>query len=500
MKRIALWLLFVTVVVFAQESQQESSQQAAQLSNTTLLARNAQLAMSSADYRVTAGDVYTLAYAAGTQSVTYVITVDNSYRVRVSNLGVINAAGRTFQQLKTEVETVVSNNYPLSGAQLVITRPSLFKVSIAGEVNVAQEQTAWALARLSSLLDDNNLLTAYSSIRDITITSSSGQRRACDLFKAQRDGDLSQDPYLRPGDAIRINRIDRVVTITGSVERPGAYQLLPGENLSDLITRYASGLTPTADPSRVELVRFVDAEADSGDKLYLSKQNISENYPLKHFDAVMVPSIMDLEPVMFVEGAVQENTGQQRLQNALATAQSNASNRITVQFNQGENYASLLQRNSSWFTAISDTQHAYIIRGEERIPLNINPILYDSNYQSQYFVERNDVLIIPFRQYFVTVAGAVVKPDRYPYIPDRGWDYYVALAGGFVKERNSSDSVEIKDLTGRRMSKTDVITPETTITARTNAGLYYFNQYAPVITTILSIITTSISVALLIGR
>jgi hypothetical protein len=200
---------------------------------------------------------------------------------------------------------------------------------------------------------------------------------------------------------------------------------------------------------------------------------------------------------MFIEGAVQES---RREEDSLINAQTNTSNRITVRFNQGENYASLLQRNAGWFTAISDTRNAYIIRGEERIPLNINPMLYDSNYRSQYFVERNDVLIIPFRQYFVTVAGAVAVPGRYPYIPDREWDYYVALAGGFVKERNSFESVEIKNLTGKRMGKTDAITPETTITAKTNAGLYYFNQYAPVITTLLSIITTFISVTMLINR
>jgi hypothetical protein len=209
-------------------------------------------------------------------------------------------------------------------------------------------------------------------------------------------------------------------------------------------------------------------------------------------------------PVMFVEGAVQEqretNQTQPQLQNALVAAQSNAANRITVRFNLGENYASLLQRNSSWFTAISDTQNAYIIRGVERIPLNINPMLYDSNYRSRYFVERNDTLIIPFRQYFVTVAGAVVKPDRYPYIPDREWDYYIALAGGFVRERNSFESVVIKDISGKVMKKTDAITPETVITARTNAGLYYFKEYAPVLTTVLSIITTFITLNALINR
>jgi protein involved in polysaccharide export with SLBB domain len=414
--------------------------------------------------------------------------VDSTYRVQIANLGVINAAGKTYRQLKTEAEAIVSNNYPLSGAQLVLTQAGFFQVYLSGEVRAAITRPAWALARLSSLVGDD--LTDYSSIRDITVTSSSGESRTYDLFKARRDGDLSQDPYLRPEDKVRVNRVDRVVTIEGAVERPGIYQLLPGEHLKELITRYASNFIPTADPSRMELVRFLEPESDSGDKLYLSAQSVAENYPLRNLDEVTVPSITDLMPVMFVEGAIQGPA-------TLESAESNVANRLPVRFNQGENYSSLVQRNRLLFTAISDTRNAYIIRDEERIPLNINLMLYDSSYQSSYFVERNDVLIIPFRQYFVTVAGAVAVPGRYPYIPDRSWDYYVALAGGFVRERNSWESVAIKDISGKAMRKTDPIMPETTITARTNAALYYFNQYAPVVTSLLSIVTTFISVMLL---
>ena len=127
-------------------------------------------------------------------------------------------------------------------------------------------------------------------------------------------------------------------------------------------------------------------------------------------------------------------------------------------------------------------------------------MLYDSSYRSTYFVKENDVLIIPFRQYFVTVAGAVAIPGRYPYIPDRSWDYYVALAGGFNVDKNARSSVINQEITGRRLNKSDVITPESIITAKTNSFLYYFNQYAPIITTTLSLILTSITLSNLLTR
>jgi protein involved in polysaccharide export with SLBB domain len=463
----------------------------------------AQLALSSPDYRVTAGDVYALSFAAGTVSApssggaagagatSVRIVVDSSYRVPIANLGVVDAAGKTYRQFKREAEAIVSNNYPLSGAQLTLTRPGHFRVYLSGEVAATAIRTTWAMARLSSLLEGS--LTPYSSIRDVTVTSASGRSAVYDLFRAQREGDLGQDPFLRPVDVVRINRAERVAVVEGAVERPGSYQLLPGEHLKELVERYGSGLTPVADPSRIELTRYLDSEDASGDKLYLSALSVADNYPLRHLDVVAVPSFTDLTPVMFVEGAVQGPEG-------LARSESNAANRLTVRFNQGENYASLARRNQGWFTAISDTRNAYVIRGEERIPLDLNPMLYDSSYRSEYYVERNDVLLIPFRQYFVTVAGAVARPSRYPYIPDRSWEYYVALAGGFVKERNAREAVEIKDMGGRRLGKADPITPETTITALTNSGLYYFNQYAPVVTTLLSIVTTFISVTLLVNR
>jgi protein involved in polysaccharide export with SLBB domain len=94
----------------------------------------------------------------------------------------------------------------------------------------------------------------------------------------------------------------------------------------------------------------------------------------------------------------------------------------------------------------------------------------------------------------VTVAGSVKVPGRYPYIPDRDWEYYIALAGGFVPTENSWEKVIITDINGKKLKKTDAITPETTITAPTNAFLYYFNQYAPVITTLLTIISSTITV------
>ena len=78
---------------------------------------------SSPDYLVTTGDVYTLSYNAISTPVKYTIIVDPSYKVRIANLGIIDAKGKTFLELKEEVEEIVVSNYPMSAVQLVLSVP-----------------------------------------------------------------------------------------------------------------------------------------------------------------------------------------------------------------------------------------------------------------------------------------------------------------------------------------------------------------------------------------
>jgi protein involved in polysaccharide export with SLBB domain len=287
-----------------------------------------------------------------------------------------------------------------------------------------------------------------------------------------------------------VDRLERQITLAGAVRRPDTYNLLPNENLRDLIETYGDGFTPLADPSRIELVRYVNSNSTSGDKIALGEAEIADNYPLENYDSIFIPTIVALRPVFFIEGAI-KNT------NENVTGPS-SSFREVVSFNTGETYSSVVRKNTRWFTAESDTANAYIERGTERIPINLNRILYDASFRSETTIEENDLLIVPFRQYFVTVAGAVVSPGRYPYSPDRSWEYYVSLAGGFLPDRNAASRIRMQDLSGKTLRKTDHITPETTITAVTNHGLYYFNQLAPVITTVLSIGTTLISIFMLV--
>ncbi len=429
----------------------------------------ARVAIASNDYVVTAGDVYTLYY----RDSSVLITVDSTYQIRVGGYGIIDARNKKYITLKSQVENLVLKNNPMSGVQFVLSTPAVFKIYITGECKNCQELRINSLTRLSSIYEAYS--TAFSSNRNVEVISCDNLSCHYDLFSASRNGKITENPYLRPNDTINFLRSGRVVNIKGAVERPGQYELLDGENLSDLIESYAHGLLSTADISRIEVTKQIDKNFKSGKKVYLDK--IDNTYILDSYDSVYIPSFSSLKPVMFIEGAVK----------AESDSNLQTSNRITVRFENEMNYAQLVRNYGDYFTAVSDIDNAYIVRDGEILKFDIRRSLYDSSFYSDMQVKPNDVLIIPFRQFFVTVSGSVSSPGRYPYIPDRTYEYYIGLAGGFVKGKNSFGAVKITDINGKSVAKNAFIQPETNINAKTNSFTYYFNQYASIITTFLSL-------------
>ena len=266
----------------------------------------AQLAVSNLDYMVTVGDIYRLSYSLSGSFVSYEIVVDSSYNMRIGNFGIVKAYGKSYIELKKEVESVVLQNSPMSGVQFVLVSPALFTVKITGEVSSTTEKKVWGLTRVSEAI--SNSLTEYSSTRNIKIKAENGKVKVIDLFKAKRNGDLSNNPYVRPGDEIIVQRMERKVSISGEVERPGTYELLPGENLKELVEKYGNGLTEFADLSRIEVFRVKSENSVSGQMMYLNAQDLNDEilttFDVQCYDSVTVMSFKNLKPVVFIEGAV----------------------------------------------------------------------------------------------------------------------------------------------------------------------------------------------------
>jgi polysaccharide export outer membrane protein len=480
-KKIILLLLVQSCVglLFAQETSGKEENNADQVMPQRVI-----LANSVKDYPVTPGDVYTLGYITSGGGRSLDVTVQSDFSLNLGVFGSVTARDLTYRELRDKIEDLVRRSYPGSRPRFIISSTGIFQVYLKGEVQKAQYVTCWGLSRLSEVITGKT--TPYSSFRDVDVVSEEGVARTFDLFKAERFGDIEQDPYVKPGSTVVVKEYKRQVKVYGEVARPGTYQLLRGEGLNELLTRFAGGFTALSDASRIRVLRIVAADnKDDKDGLafYLDAGSSRfREFEPGNLDEVYVPSKKDSLPVVYFEGALDAEQKQ-------GGNKEPGSQKITYRFVEGQMVSSALQELYPRFSAESDLKNAYIVRaGEDKpLPVDIEALIHNYKPENDIELMPYDRVVIPFRQYYVTVSGAVLKPGLYPYMPGRSYKYYVQLAGGTDPQKNVGGHVSITDVNDVVQAPTRIIQPEDKIYADYNNALYHANQWAVLIGTAVSV-------------
>ncbi len=485
-----LSLAFLFVIALTVGSQQQDGSEVAAMSSE--METRISLARAAGDYPVTPGDVYRLSFQRSTEQQTVSVPVASDYTVSLGFFGAIDAQGLTFPELETQVRSVVSAAYPNSFPRLDITAVATFEVLLTGEVKETGFETVPGPRRLSQML--RNQTTSYSSTRNVEIFRASGERITVDLFAARRDGDVENNPYLQPGDRILVPTVDRKVSIRGEVVRPGEYQLLDGEDLEELIQRYGGGLTQTANLEDVRVVTYLEDKDTPAEVRYFSfSRTAIPNIGLKNADIVTIGRTTDNLPVVFFEGAVQTSfaTDDDGIQ-----ASGSLADQLRYQFTPGETLQRAVRQVRRNFLTTADLASAFLIReeGGGRIPIDLSSFLYSEEVIGDVLLHRNDRIIVPFRQYFVTVSGAVSSPGQYPYIPDRTYGYYLGLAGGTNPQRHIGEWPRVRNVEGQRKRSSAVIEPEDNIFFASTNPIYHLSPILGVASTVLSTIAIYLTI------
>src|SRR6056297_894808 len=297
---------------------------------------------------------------------------------------------------------------------------------VKGEVETAGFVNVNGLSRLSSVV--NSRRTSHASTRQVRVVGRDGSSRQYDLFQASRNGDMSQNPYLRPGDTVELRRAERQVSVQGQVYRSGSYQLQPGEQLSELLERYADGLTATALPTEVQITRTGDSPRDNTSSLYvdLTDAEQRENISLSDGDRVVIPSKMQYRPVVYFEGALvpdaelQASAGEA---GSSSTGKTSRYTRIKYSFAPGERLSTALQSMQPNYRLESDLRGAYLVRSDrsETMAVDIESYLLTRQREDPK-LQHGDTIVIPFKQLFVVVSGGVKNPGIYNYLQGRSYE------------------------------------------------------------------------------
>jgi len=453
------------------------------------------LSLSADDYPVTPGDSYRLTYITASTAISVDTVVESDFTVNLSFLGKIPAQGLAFVDLKKKIEQRILSAYPNGSPSITIISNGLFQVRVEGEVIQADYSNAWGLTRISQVV--YNYLTPFSSIRDVEVFSKSGARKQVDLFRAIRFGEKEQDPYVRPGDTVVIYKRDRAVRLSGEIRRPGVYQLLSGEGLKELIEYYGDGFTPLADPSRARLERLI---AD-GDKIAQTAvinltERLDQNIELRDLDTLSIPMKTDYLPIVLLEGAILPDVVQQAKSTASisdkGTSEPTGYRKFAIPIKEGETLYKVLWERRDQIFPDADLANAYVLRKDDNtvIPVDLETLLYSYSPEKDLTLEPFDQLVIPFRQFFVSVTGGVRNPGQYPYVPNKTLNYYLDMAGGIDQELGKITSARVLDRNGRRLPRESFLDPEAKVHVPYSFS-YYFFRYFPIITTSTAAIFTA---------
>ena len=222
------------------------------------------------------------------------------------------------------------------------------------------------------------------------------------------------------------------IRISGLVNKPGSYEVLPNMTLRDLFYQ-AGGLHMQADYDRIELVRIIRVEREDGKivpipveirtihtNLNWQKDESLDEVLINSFDQVFIRANPDfeLQESVFIEGEV-ETPGEY--------------NKIS----KGERLSSLVGR------ANGPTELAYLegaqlnrIGIEQPISIKLHRALRNPNGRFDIKLIEGDRLVIPALTNVVIINGNVLKSGTTVMFEpgNTKFKYYVRQAGGFEKK------------------------------------------------------------------
>lgn len=238
----------------------------------------------------------------GNTSAKYQLTVTREGDIFIPEIGPLSVAGISFEDLKNLIRDTVSSE--LIGTQASVTLGSLRSINIfiLGSANNPGIYNVSALSSLTNALIKSGGVDISGSLRNIKHKRNGETINTFDFYDLLLNGDTSNDSRLMQGDVILIEPIGKTVGIGGEVNRPGIYELIDNENLSDLL-RYAGSTKPKADLSSSEITR-INSSKKSFDMISMDlSKNQNSNFNLINGDVLSIyPLPNNLQKAILIKG------------------------------------------------------------------------------------------------------------------------------------------------------------------------------------------------------
>lgn len=163
----------------------------------------------------------------GHENTAYTATVDREGRVILPDLPPINAAGRTFGDVRTEIAQRVAKVQIGTQAYVSIGTVRQIAVLVTGEVATPGVRTLTGLNTPVDAILLSGGIKKTGSLRNVILVRG-GKRIRLDLYALIGSGAYSSVGALTEGDRIIVPAIGQTVAVAGVVKSQGIFELAPG--------------------------------------------------------------------------------------------------------------------------------------------------------------------------------------------------------------------------------------------------------------------------------
>lgn len=331
----------------------------------------------------------------------WTLTIDRQGRVFIPKIGEIEAWGVTLDQFAERLDTRLSQAYTGYKRKITLGKIRTVRVFVYGEVKSPGGYAVSALATLFNVLYEAGGPTDNGSLRQIKLIRNK-KASPVDLYDFLVRGDKSCDLPLMSGDVIFVPLVGPQATIRGEVKRPGIYELVGDECVSDLI-ELAGGPTAKAYLNRLMLDRVGDNDSRVVMDLDFSDPDGKNDLLLADGDDLSIFSIYAMrQNIVWVTGQVKHPGTFERFDGMT----------ISDLLDKGQlppadvhwERADLFRRTEDGRRAIIAVDLAAIKNGNQILDIPLT----DLDSLHVYSVSDVD------RDRFVYIEGMIQKPGRYP--------------------------------------------------------------------------------------
>ena len=478
------------------------------------------------DYTLDVGDSFKLILT-GNVNDEHELMIQRDGSIAIPQFGKVSLAGKSLKLAEEMVSNMISTSAVGVNSFLSLDKVRDVQVLLVGGINNPGIYTLSGGSNVLGAIDAAGGISRNGSFRNIELKRNGESIYNLDLYDVLVSGDFKTNITLRSGDTIFIHPINFEVAVTGGVNHEAIFEVLPGENLSDLI-RFAGNFSQDYYGYGSIHVRRVDLKSS---KILNVPMTQLDQFILSPRDSVTVPAFKnDLDELkkVKIEGRV-ARPGEYFIEegDTIKSLVERAGGYLPDAYLYG---AALYRKNAleqeKLFSQLrySDTIN-HIISSLGKPNININPSVLDflsEEIRSNQFTGRvmidlynslssanksddlalleGDRIYIPSMQKVVYILGDFGNPINATFDPELSVDEYIKLAGGLKK--SAAKDILIIDPDGKThlfkeslfslRSNIDIY-PGSIIYAQRNVGDLSGVMYASAVSPIISSLAISLA-------